>query len=52
MTFEIRSITEQDIEQFRQAVGSVAREKKYLAFLDSPSSEMSKDFVLSNIKES
>ena len=52
MKFEIRSITEQDIEQFRLAVGSVAREKHYLAFLDSPSSEMAKDFVLNNIKES
>ena len=52
MNFEIRSITEHDIEQFRLAVGSVAREKLYLAFLDCPSLEMTKDFVLSNIKES
>lgn len=52
MKFEIRSITEHDIEQFRQAVGSVAREKRYLAFLDAPSSEMAKNFVTNNIKES
>ncbi|WP_133130565.1 GNAT family N-acetyltransferase [Legionella yabuuchiae] len=52
MNIEIRSITEHDIEQFRQAVGCVAREKLYLAFLDSPSLEMTKEFVLTNIKES
>jgi ribosomal protein S18 acetylase RimI-like enzyme len=52
MNFEIRKITEQDIEQFRQAVGNVAREKLYLAFLDSPSTEMAKDFILNNIRES
>lgn len=52
MKFEVRVINEQDIEQFRQAVGSVAREKKYLAFLDSSSPEMAKEFVLNNIKES
>ena len=52
MNFEIRSICEHDIEQFCHAVGSVAREKLYLAFLDSPSLESTKDFVLTNIKES
>ncbi len=52
MTYEIRPITENDIECFRQAVGSVAREKLFLAFLDTPSFEMSKEFVETNIRES
>ena len=52
MNFKIRSISEHDIEQFRRAVGSVAREKLYLAFLYSPSLESTKDFVLTNIKKS
>lgn len=43
---------QKDIESFRQAVGSVAREKLYLAFLDAPSFDMSQEFVLNNIKES
>lgn len=48
--FKIAPITEEYIEQFREAVGSVARERKYLAFLDSPSLEMSQEFVKSNLK--
>ena len=52
MRYEIRPITEEDIEPFRQAVGSVAREKLYLAFLDTPSIEMATDFIQTNIKES
>ena len=52
MNYQIIPITEQYIESFRQAVGSVAREKKFLAFLDAPSKEMSEAFVLKNIKNS
>lgn len=51
MDYKITPITEHYIESFRQAVGSVAREKKYLAFLDAPSFEMSKSFVQSNIRD-
>jgi ribosomal protein S18 acetylase RimI-like enzyme len=51
MKFEIISITENHIEQFRQAVGAVAREKRFLAFLDTPSYDMSREFVLNNIKD-
>ena len=51
MNHQIIPITEQYIESFRQAVGSVAREKKFLAFLDAPSKEMSEEFVLTNIKD-
>ena len=51
MSYQIRNITEEDIQSFREAVGYVAREKLYLAFLDAPSLEMTKEFVLTNIKE-
>ena len=49
--YKIVPITEQYIESFREAVGSVAREHKYLAFLDAPSSEMAHAFVMENLKE-
>lgn len=39
------------IESYRQAVGSVAREKKFLAFLDTPSLAMAREFVQNNINE-
>lgn len=48
--YEIVPITEEHIENFRAAVGSVAREHKYLAFLDEPSLEMSRAFVLENLQ--
>jgi len=48
--YEIMPIAEEHIESFRSAVGSVARERKYLAFLDEPSLEMSRAFVLKNIE--
>lgn len=51
MNYQITPITEHHIESFRQAVGRVAREKKYLAFLDAPSFEMSKSFVQGNIRD-
>jgi len=51
MNHKITPITENLIESYREAVGRVAREKKYLVFLDSPSLAMSKAFVLSNIKD-
>ena len=43
--FLIKQISEEHVEGFNAAVGAVAREKKYLAFLDSPSLESSRDFV-------
>lgn len=49
--YEIVPIAEKFIESFRLAVGSVARERKYLAFLDEPSLEMSRSFVLENIRD-
>jgi ribosomal protein S18 acetylase RimI-like enzyme len=49
--YQIMSIDEQYIESFREAVGSVAREKKYLSFLDAPSPEMARAFVMENLRE-
>lgn len=51
MNIKIQSITEAYTEGFREAVGAVARERKFLAFLDAPSPEMTKLFVTQNIKE-
>lgn len=49
--YEVVPIAEEHIEGFRAAVGSVAREAKYLSFLDAPSMEMARAFVLENIRE-
>jgi len=45
MNYKIIPITGQHTDSFRQAVGSVAREKKFLAFLDTPTKKMSQEFV-------
>jgi ribosomal protein S18 acetylase RimI-like enzyme len=50
MNFEIVSITEEHIEGFWSAVDSVARERKYLAFLEGPPINTTRDFVLENIR--
>lgn len=49
--YKIMQITAQYIESFREAVGNVARERKYLAFLDAPSLEMAHEFVMENLKD-
>jgi len=48
--YKILPITEEHIEGFRAAVDSVAREHKYLAFLEGPPLEMTRSFVLENIQ--
>ena len=48
--YQILPITEDHIEGFRAAVDSVAREHKYLAFLEGPPLEMARSFVLENIQ--
>lgn len=50
MNFEIIPISKEHIEGFWSAVDSVARERKYLAFLEAPPINTTKDFVLQNIK--
>ena len=42
-------ITEAHIEGFWSAVDSVSRERKYLAFLEGPPINTTRDFVLNNI---
>jgi GNAT superfamily N-acetyltransferase len=46
---EIRPITGDDIEGFHRAVDAVARERKYLAFLEAPPLASAREFVLDNI---
>jgi RimJ/RimL family protein N-acetyltransferase len=49
-TYEIIHITEEYIESYCAAVDSVARERKYLAFLEGPPLAMSRAFVLENLQ--
>ncbi len=51
MNYLIEEITEKYIEGFHSAVDSVAKERKYLAFLEGPPIGMSEEFVLTNIRE-
>lgn len=51
INFTISPIQPEFTEKFRQAVGRVAREHKYLSFMDTPPLESSKQFVLDNIKQ-
>jgi ribosomal protein S18 acetylase RimI-like enzyme len=46
---EIIPITEEHIEEFWSAVDNVARERKYLAFLEGPPINTTRDYVLGNI---
>ena len=50
MTYRIVPITEALIPGFRAAVDRIARERKYLAFLEAPPLEDVRRFVLDNIE--
>src|SRR4030095_12783639 len=50
MTHRIVPIAEEYIEGFRAALDSVARERRFLAFLEAPPLESVRDFVLENIR--
>lgn len=50
MTHQIVPIAEQHISSFREAVDVVARERKFLAFLEAPPLEDMRRFVLDNIE--
>lgn len=50
MKYQILPITDKYIEGFCMAVDCVARERKYLAWLEGPPLEMSRTFVLNNIQ--
>ena len=47
---EIVPITQDHIESFHRALDFVARERRYLAFLEAPPLELTRAFVLNNIK--
>jgi ribosomal protein S18 acetylase RimI-like enzyme len=49
-TIEIVPIAEGHIEGFHRALDIVARERRYLAFLEAPPIEATRSFVLDNIK--
>lgn len=49
--YQIIPITEAYIEAYRNVLDSVAKEKKYLSFFEGPSLEMSRSFVLNNLKD-
>jgi len=48
---EIVPIAQDHIESFHGALDFVARERRYLAFLEAPSLESTRAFVLNNIKQ-
>jgi ribosomal protein S18 acetylase RimI-like enzyme len=50
VTYRIVPITEEHISGFRAAVDAVARERRYLAFLEAPPLENVTRFVLNNIE--
>ena len=49
-SLEIVPISHEHIESFHRALDFVARERRYLAFLDAPPFEAVRTFVLDNIK--
>ncbi|CAL77573.1 putative acetyltransferase [Bradyrhizobium sp. ORS 278] len=49
MSHEIRSIEASDIAAFRAVLDSVARERRFLSFLEAPSLDEIRAFVLNNI---
>jgi ribosomal protein S18 acetylase RimI-like enzyme len=51
LKYSIAPIEERHIEGFHQALDFVAREKKYLAFLEAPPLQRTRQFVLANIND-
>lgn len=51
MAVEIITIPQDHIEGFHRALDFVARERRYLAFLEAPPPESTRDFVLNNIAQ-
>ena len=50
MTVQVLPITASHISGFARALDSVAREKRYLSFLEGPTSEAVREFVRDNIE--
>lgn len=51
MNYEILPTKEEHIEGFWKVLDSVARERKYIAFLEGPALERFRSFVLGNIEK-
>jgi hypothetical protein len=51
MAVEIVTITQEYIEGFHRALDFVARERRYLAFLEAPPPDETRAFVLNNIAQ-
>ncbi|KTC85433.1 MULTISPECIES: GNAT family N-acetyltransferase [Legionella] len=51
MKFEIVPILEKHIQDFWSAIDSVARERNYLAFLEGPPIQSTREFVLQQISD-
>lgn len=51
MIYEITPIAEDHIPRFRATLDAVAREQKFLSFLEAPPLEQIRPFVLNNVKE-
>ena len=51
MIYEIKPIAEDHVEGFHEVLDAVAREKRFLAYLEAPPLDETKAFVLKNIKE-
>ena len=50
-TVEIVPITEEHIESFHQTLDFVARERRYLAFLEAPPIDSTRAFILNHIRQ-
>jgi hypothetical protein len=51
MNHEIRPIAESDVESFSEVLDAVAREGRFLSFLEAAPLEQMRAFVLKNITE-
>ena len=49
MSIEIRQITKEDARGFWECLDGVARERRYLIFLEAPPFEKTEDFVRENV---
>ncbi len=50
LSYRILPIAPAHIDGYRQTLDAVARERRYLAFLEAPTLEQTRDFVLRNIE--
>jgi hypothetical protein len=51
MDFEVAPIAAEHIEAFHRVLDVVARERKYLAFLEVPPLEQAREFIMRNIAQ-